>query len=362
MASFELDDKTKLWSVRFRLIEHGKEKNKRLRGFATKKDANKAYIDFMASYVPTEKLEHNAGQLTLAEVFDLYLHNDVKFNLKGSTQYVMQHDFDRHIAPVLGNLKLEEIKKRNIIDWQNNLTAQDYAYAYKKKIKSFLSAIFKFAIQYLDYTENPVKNCPPFKKPQEHIEMNVWSLDEFNRFISVVDEPMYHATFMTLFYMGIRKGELQALTWKDIDLNAKKMSITKTLTRKTTKGTYEITPPKRPSSNRVISIPSQLIDELSQYKALCSTKDKFAFGGDKPIDEKALDRKLTKWCNIAGVKIIKPHEFRHSHASMLIYLKASIVLISKRLGHKSIDETLRTYAHLMNAEQDEVMNLLSNYQ
>ena len=109
MASFEQDKTSKLWSVRFRVIEGGKEKNKRLRGFATKKDANKAYVDYMASYVPTEKIEHNAGQLTLAEVFDLYLHNDVKFNLKGSTQYVMQHDFDRHIAPTLGNLDRKSV-------------------------------------------------------------------------------------------------------------------------------------------------------------------------------------------------------------------------------------------------------------
>ena len=120
MASFEQDKTTKLWSVRFRVIEGGKEKNKRLRGFATKKDANKAYVDFMSTYKPDDYYD-KPKELTMQEVFELYI-NDAKLRVKPSTLYVTTNDYNNWIAPTFGNKRLKNISKRNIIDWQNELT------------------------------------------------------------------------------------------------------------------------------------------------------------------------------------------------------------------------------------------------
>jgi integrase len=355
MASFELDKNSKLWSVRFRIINHGKEVNKRLRGFDTKKEAEKAYIEYKSTHV-TNKYLDNPNDLTLQEVFNLYI-EDAALRVKPSTLYVTQKDYTNFIAPVFGKKKLKDIKKRNIIDWQNDLTKKGYSYKYKMKVRGFFSAIYSFTVKYLDYSNNLISQCPTFARPATKKEMQVWSEEEFNKYIAVVSDSTYHALFNTLYYTGVRKGEALALAWEDVDLDNKKIRINKSITRKVTGSSYAITTPKNISSNRTIFIPDQLVEILRLYSK-STEHGKFIFGGDKPIAENTLTRYHKKYCATAGVKEIRIHDFRHSHASLLISRGASIVLIAKRLGHSSTEQTLNTYAHLMPNEEHKLVNLL----
>lgn len=354
MASFEQDKNTKLWSVRFRVIEHGVEKNKRLRGFATKKDANKAYVDFMSTYTPDNRL-NTPGELTMDELYQLYI-KDAELRLKPSTIYVLEKEYAHFIKPTFGDKKLKDIAKRHVIDWQNSLTAKGYAYKYKLKIRGYLSAFYTFAVKYLDYPSNIVKQCPSFAKPAVKKEMQVWSENEFNTFIEAVDKPIYKALFYTLYYTGCRKGELFALTWKDVDLKKKTISITKSLTRKCN-DIYAITTPKNYSSNRTILMPDILVKQLMEYALTVENKG-FLFGGAHPMSEMTLSRAYKAYCAQAGIKEIRIHDFRHSHASLLISRGASIVMVAKRLGHSSTEQTLNTYAHLMPNEEHKLVNLL----
>lgn len=355
MASFEQNKNSKLWSVRFRVIEYGVEKQKRLSGFDTKKAANKAYVDYMASYVPNKKLD-DPNELTLNEIFNLYL-QDAKLRLKSGTIYSHEKEYKNFIEPTFGSMKMKDITKMHIIDWQNRLSADGYSYEYKTKMRNHLSAIYTFAVRYLDFPVHLVSQCHAFKRPAVKKEMQIWTLDDFNQFISVVDDPMLKAFFYTVYYTGARKGEILALSWQDIDLRKKTLRINKSLTRKSIGVPYEITTPKNISSNRTILMPDILVDILTSYSNQ-TAHEAFVFGGNKPIAENTLTRRFKHWCETANVNTIRIHDLRHSHASLLISKGATIVLIAKRLGHSSTEQTLNTYAHLMPNEEHKLMDLL----
>lgn len=354
MASYEQNKTNKLWSVRFRAMEYGVEKQKRLSGYKTKKEAEKAYLDFMQSYVPNKKLD-DPQELTMQEVYNLYI-KDAELRLKPSTIYITSNDYNNFIKPAFGDIKLKNITKRSVIDWQNSLTQRGYSYKYKMKIRGFLSAIYSFAMKYLDYPVNIVSQCPSFVRPAVKKEMLIWTKDDFDQFISCVDDIMYKAMFYTLYYTGLRKGEMFALYWDDIDLKNKKLTVSKSLTRKAQGVPFAITTPKNISSNRTILISDTLVEVLKEYKKTATGK--FTFGGDRPIAENSFTRIFKHYCKLSGVKEIRIHDFRHSHASLLISRGASIVMVAKRLGHTSTEQTLNTYAHLMPSEEHKLMELL----
>ncbi len=87
-------------------------------------------------------------------------------------------------------------------------------------------------------------------------------------------------------------------------------------------------------------------------------KNNFVFGGERPLAENTVTRAFNKYISLANVKKIRLHDLRHSHASLLISQNQTIVMVSKRLGHSSTEQTLKTYAHLMPNEENLMVKTL----
>lgn len=182
-------------------------------------------------------------------------------------------------------------------------------------------------------------------------------------FINVVDDIMWKTLFTTLYFTGLRIGELTALTDDDISFVTGKLTVNKSLTRKTSEAAYKIGQTKNTQSNRIIALPGVLIKQLEKYyawKKSNTIESTFLFGGNQPISEQTRGRRLETYCKNAGVKKIRTHDFRHSHASYLISLGTDILLISNRLGHGSVKETLDTYGHLYPSSEPQLMERLNN--
>ena len=115
--------------------------------------------------------------------------------------------------------------------------------------------------------------------------------------------------------------------------------------------------PKNNASIRKISLPDVLIEIVKNYK-------KIYFSGDSsqlvfPLSETNITRVKNIACKDAGVKVIRIHDFRHTHASFLISQGVSIVAVAKRLGHSNIEQTLNTYSHLMEDEDIRLIDVLN---
>ena len=225
-------------------------------------------------------------------------------------------------------------------------------------------AIFKHAVDYYGLEKNPCITLKPYKKTydekrkKKEKESSIWTPEEFEKFIFHVKNPMYSTFFTILFYTGIRLGEAQALTWNDFD--GEYLHILKSLTKKTNKGNYEIKEPKTESSIRKVSLGQNLSKYLMDYKSNQEqiegfNNEWFIFGGPKPLPQTSIARYKDNAVKESGVKRIRIHDFRHSHASYLICSGCNIVAVSKRLGHENVEITLETYTHLIPKKEDEAL-------
>ena len=168
-----------------------------------------------------------------------------------------------------------------------------------------------------------------------------------------------------LYISGCRRGEALALNWADVNLNNGAVKISKNVAYKVGKNgkSYNITTPKNAGSNRTIYLPSFFLKELKGYKIWQLQKHQdttFIFGGGDPLPPTSIERALTKGAEKAGVKRIRIHDLRHSCASFLIHKGVSIVAVSRRLGHSSIEQTLNTYSHMMPDDQTMILNTLNS--
>ncbi len=186
-------------------------------------------------------------------------------------------------------------------------------------------------------------------------EMLFWTKTEFDTFIeSVKDKLPSYTIFMTMYYTGIREGELLALTPTDIDFTNKTVTINKSYQRLNNEDI--ITSPKTPKSNRVIPIPDGLCACLKEYMSHCYELQP----GDRlfPYTKFYLYHEMERGCKLSGVKRIRVHDIRHSHASLLVEMGFSPLLIAERLGHEKVQTTMDTYSHLYPNKQLEVARQL----
>lgn len=148
-------------------------------------------------------------------------------------------------------------------------------------------------------------------------------------------------------------GELLALTLNDFDSEKKTVSITKSYVRLKKKDI--ISEPKTPKSNRTITLPDFIFRTLDEYLAalVVYENDERLF----TVTKFYLNHEMKRGCNNSGIKK-KVHDLRHSHASLLIELGFTHLLIQERLGHEDVQTTLNTYAHLYPNKQEEVSSKL----
>lgn len=164
----------------------------------------------------------------------------------------------------------------------------------------------------------------------------------------------YYLLFEILFWTGCRVGEALAITKADVDFEKNQLRIDKTYYR--TEMRDVITEPKTKQSIRTIEISEFLKLEIQNYvdRHFGMPVNERLF----PVVQEAVQHKMKRQIEIAGVKKIRVHDLRHSHVAYLIEKGVDALLIRDRLGHKDIRITLNTYGHLYPNQQRIVANLL----
>lgn len=327
----------------------GERKKKYKRGFAMKRDALEWERDF---------LKHQRADMSmkLSAFVDLYL-EDMGHRLRASTLENKRFIYDLKIKPYLGEKPMNLITPPDVRKWQNELMAAEhqegkkYSPTYLKTVNNQLTALFNYAVKYYGLRENPCHKAGSMGKKNAE-EMQFWTTEEYKKFREAVkDKPRSYMAFQLLYYTGMRIGELMALTKADVDLDAGTVTVSKSYNR--LNGEDVISPPKTPKSNRVIAIPNFLCDELRAY--LAQLYDLQESDRIFPFTKYFLEHEMKRGAKVSGVKRIRLHDLRHSHASLLIELGFSPLLIAERLGHEKVETTLNTYSHLWPHKQDEVV-------
>lgn len=336
----------------------GKNISYKSKKYLTQKEAKEGEAKFTLNH--NDLLSKNS--LKFSECYLSYF-NFIKNNIRESSYYGMKQKLDKNLLPYFKNHLIEKITIIEIVNWQSNLS-KSLDKIYVNQLTMYFKAIFNYSRDYLNVkvlNTNLIKKLSLEIAPKE--EMLFWTYDEYTNFDKVIkdDDIIYKTMFSLFYYTGLRKGELQALTWADYKDN--KISVNKSLTYATSDSTFKITQPKTENSYRNIDLPNMVISRLNKLKLYYKNFDGYnnnwyIFGGIRPIPRNNIDRYLLKYCNIAKVKKIRIHDFRHSHVSYLISLGVRDYYIASRIGD-TVSTVQKTYAHLFPKDIESVVNLLN---
>lgn len=328
--------------------------------YYTKKEAQVAEREFLASI--KDKTDN-----TNMKFKDLYLafYDYQKDKVKETT---FQTYYDRvPFLKCLDNIKLEDFNINHYEMWKKNINSKNLATSTKNDILKFLKAILNYGSKYHNFNFSSVYNkMTNFTNPNEMPkEMEFYTYDEFKQFIKCETDLKYKCLFETLYYCGLRNGEMRGITWDDIDFNKQTIRVNKQIPTRYTSKSWKFTSPKTKSSIRTLPLAEALFNDLkelynnvSQHSNFKSTW--FVFGeADIPIVADNPNDRQKIICKKAKVKKIRIHDFRHSCASLLINNGANVAMVAKYLGHTKVEETLNTYTHLFDSELNSIINIIN---
>ena len=259
-------EKNGTWRARFYYTDStGKRRETQKRGFKKKSEAQEYEREFL------RKAEYNVD-MTFESLLTLYF-EDLSTRLKENTLETKRYLMELKIAPFFNKLKISEITPNTIRTWQrdmllgtNEKTGEKYSQTYIKSINNQLVAVFNYAVRFYNLKENPCHKAGSIGKKHAD-EMEVWSLEEFNKFISSKDnyKPIAVVGFNILFWCGLRIGEILGLRWSRIDFN--KNTITIDIQWKNLNGnTVGFGELKSANSYRVVPLPPSVKKLLIEWK------------------------------------------------------------------------------------------------
>lgn len=346
MAQYK-DTEHNTWYCKFYYQNWTEERKQKLkRGFPTKREAAAWERDFL-------ERQQGTPDMTFKALYDLYI-EDISGRLKDSTVKGRKYRCERQLLPYFKEKPINQITASDIRKWQNIIAQSGLKETYQRALHEQLSIILNYAVKYYRLPYNPCRAAGPIGKKDAH-RMDFWTQDNFNSFILHITRPDYKAAFTTLFYTGLRCGELLALTRSDINLEAATVSITKTYYEAGEKEKF--TSPKTSNSIRTVTLPTFLVDCLSDYincHYVLNPYDRLF-----PFTRRVLDRTMKKACSASNIKKIRLHDIRHSHVSLLIEMGFPPLLIAERIGD-TVDMVNNIYGHLYPNRHKEVADKLHN--
>lgn len=337
----------------------GEKKRYTSKKYKTKKEAQEGERLFLLSL--TDKM--NCNDITFGDLYNKY----IEYKKDKAKQTTMHSYYKRweHLSE-LSAVKATTFNSSHYELWRKKIANMKISDDYRNDIQKFLKILLNFGTKYYGMNFSSVYNkISNFNDPNAPVkeEMKFFTFDEYKAFISVEDELLYKCAFDILYYCGLRRGELVGLNWSNVDLIKKEIKIRDNAVRDYENGGYTITSPKTKKSVRTIPLRNSLVEELKQLKEECKKVYGFkntwyVLGYEEPIPFTRLRDRKNRNCELAGVKQIRLHDFRHSCASLLISRGANITLVARYLGHTKIDETLNTYSHFFKSDLDVLVDSL----
>lgn len=359
------DTKGNSWYYRCYFTDrYGNRKQTKSRLYPTKGIASDEEHEFLRSIKTTDTIDLN---INFKYVCDEWL-NFKRNKIKITTYYGVEKTTKKYIYKYFYNFKLHDIKIHNLQEWKNTLIKSNLSISRTNLIISYLKEILTYSNVYYDFDTKianylvKIRDDSPIKN--DSLKDNYWTYEEYNRFITNVDDNYYSLIFKFLYYTGVRLGELRALNWNDIDFIKKTLSITKSMSKDSFQKGSIIVSPKTKNSIRTLDLSNNLINELLAYKEEQQkiygfNNNWYVFGGFQYLGITTLRNKLNQYIKIANVKKITIHGFRHSHVSLLIDIGCDFKDVAERIGD-TIKMVQETYYHMFPQRKKIIIERLNN--
>ncbi|NME98843.1 site-specific integrase [Aneurinibacillus aneurinilyticus] len=345
--------------------ETGKRKQKTVSGFKTKKEAEKVCAELIAqiengSYV-------NASSDTFGPFILNYMETVAKQETRPSTYYSQLSVVKNHLVPELGRVKLKDLSPIHLQKFYNMKLKEGLSNNYVRKMHGVINKALNTALKWGMISKNPGSLVKPPRANKRDI--HVWSMEQANHFLEFMKGKRNYIVFVLAIYTGMRRGEILALRWQDCNLDEGKLSV-----RQTLYGTgidqLQFRETKTKAARRVISLPPFVVNCLKKHKTE-QNEQKLRLGNayksldlvvatplGTPVEPNTMNDYFQKQTKHAGLPVIRFHDLRHTHATILLRMGENPKLVSERLGHASVTITLDTYSHVLpDMQKDLAANL-----
>ena len=326
-------------------------------------------------------------KITVSEWLDEWYSNYVINSVKISTRVSYEMIIRQHLKPNFGFYKLKDLKSSTIQGVYNKLLKDgraDGKGGLSQKTIQNIHRVFRKALQ-LAYINDMIAKNPAgegrITLPKQPVKkkIRVFSVDEQKAIEKLCGNNDLGMAILLDLYTGMRRGELLALTWNDIDFKKRTITINKQLNRLknfdsniSSKTILQMQPYTKNSQERIISVSTIMLEKLKNYK-IQQSKSKITWDdlyNDKKLvfcredgnylDPKTFEDFFKKTLKLAGVENTNVHALRHTFATRALESNIPVKVVSKILGHANIQITLDTYTHVLPELQEEAMQIIAD--
>ncbi len=347
-------------------LENGKQKQYYAKN---EKEANvqlrKALDEVERGSLLTEKDQ------TLKEYLEHWLEHVKRPSLKVGSYLRYRDLLDQHILPALGHLPLRKLKPEHLeafyaklqaegrVDGQGGLSAKTVRLVHGVLYQSLEAAVRRRRIAY--------NVCRDITLPRvERQEILTLTAEEAQRLLATAKGHRLEALLTLALTTGMRRGELLALQWKDIDWKGGSLQVRRSVNRYAGQG-FKVSEPKTKQSRRKIALPVFVLEMLKDHRKR-QLEDRLQAGSTwqdhglvfsnaygNYLNPSHLGTDFQKLLKKAKLPMVRFHDLRHTAASLLLKMNVSPKMVQEILGHSNIEMTLGTYSHVLPGMHEEAM-------
>lgn len=336
----------------------------------SKEEARKIGLEAKAQWIASQMM--GIGKTNRVIPFNnwcnKYIEKYKEGKISDSTLSGMKYRCEKYIKPYFKDCQVSSIRPIDIQSFFDSTEIKDKSSAVKSKLRFFLNSLFVAAVDNDICFKNPVKNIvlPSYEKV---IVKHVYTAEQQRMILDYIKAHDCRKEIAILLKTGIRRGELLALEWKDIDLEKQILTINKAV--KDTPGAPFIGSPKTKAGIRMIPFDKELKEIIESMPRIVKftrrnsegKKEKFEITPDLVVPGKysellsphnwhrrmylPLLSKISAFYQEQGivVPILSPHEMRHSFGTTLYDNGVDLRTIQKIMGHANLDITSNLYVH-----------------
>jgi integrase len=347
----------------------GKRKQQWITVKGTKKDAEKRLAELLHQIDTGSFMK--PGKTTVADYLQRWLKDYVQPNLSPRTAEGYESIIRCHLIPALGKIPLTQLKPEHIQHYYSDkLTSKCLNRSNSTNPRTVrhhhmtLHCALEIAVKWGLVSRNVADAVEPPK--EHHTEMHTMNEEDIHKFLEIAKSTEYYTLFYLALFTGMRRSELLALRWSDIDLLLCQLSVTRTL-HHLRNGSIVFRQPKTDKGRRLIALTPSSVSVLKEYKGIQAAQmivsgttlkeEDLVFCQDgRPLLPGTVSHAWIHLIQRTGLKNIRLHDARHSHASLMLKQGIHPKIVQERLGHASIQITLDTYSHVAPGLQQAAAN------
>jgi integrase len=344
----------------------GKRHQKWHTAHGTKRDAQKELTRLLNQVESGGYVD--SGRLTVAKFLERWLKDYARPNVTARTFQGYESIVREHLTPALGQYRLDKLQPIQIQAYYSTATSPGYrkgggALSPTTVLQHHrvLREALKHAVRWQILARNPADAVQPPRKAQKQFD----ALSD-ERSFGIMEEAKgtrLYVPIVVALGTGMRRGEILAVRWKDVDLNSGVLSVRASL-EQTSQG-VSVKEPKTAKGRRTVALPAFVVEVLRKHRteqakqrlALGSAFDDQGFvcqveagGFWHPDTFTAVYRSFARRHGFQGVRF---HDLRHTHATQLLSAGVHPKVVQERLGHSTISITMDIYSHVMPGMQEE---------